>query len=93
MLGIVAVHRIHGDADRCAGLDHLIADRERSFERREDLARGRDHVLGMLGVRGQDGELVAAEASDRVGGAQYSAESRRDLLEQAVAAVVAQARR
>src|SRR5204863_244168 len=85
---VVTVYRIHRDADRRAGLDSVIADREGTFERREYLSRGRDHVVGMLGVGADDRELVTAESRDGVGRPQHALQPRSDFLQQRVATVV-----
>src|SRR5207253_10535848 len=61
---------------------------EGTFERREDLACGGDDVFRVLGVGREDGELIPAQPCDGVRRAKYTTQASRDLLEQAVAAVV-----
>src|SRR5438445_339615 len=86
----VAMHRIQSDPDRGARLDHLIADREWALQRREDLARGGDDIVRMLGVGGEDRELVSAQPGDGVSGPKHPAQAGRHLLQEAVPAVVAE---
>jgi hypothetical protein len=84
------VQRIHRGADGRAGLDHLVRDRKRTFERGENLlGRGHD-VVGMLGVSGQDSELVASQPRDGVGRAKHAAQPGGHLLQEAVAPVVSE---
>ncbi len=61
-----------------------------AFERGEDLFRRRHDVIRMLGVCGEHRELVTTEPRDRVSRAQYAPQPSRDLLQEAVAAVVSQ---
>src|SRR5207245_5334900 len=86
---IVAMHGIQSDADRGARLDHLIANRERTLQRREDLSRGGDDIVWMLGVGGEHSELIPAQPGDGVGGPQTPAQAGGHLLQEAVPAVVA----
>ena len=57
--GIVTVHGIHRDADGSAGFDHLVRNGERTLQRNENFSGCGNHVVGVLGVRREDGKLVA----------------------------------
>ena len=82
--------RIHRDPDRCTGLDLLVGDRERTFQRSQDLACCGDDVVGMPGIDADDGKLVTPEPGDGVSGSQDTLEPRRHLLQEVVTAVVAE---
>jgi hypothetical protein len=87
------VRRPAGDRDPDAGphVELGAVHRDRAREHEQDPLgdpRGRRR-LGMLGE--QDGELVAADARDRVGRAQDGADAAADLGEHIVSAVMAQA--
>ena len=80
------------DADARARIDVLAVDVERTLEGR----RGRAPATSAASVESvdaveQDGELVAAEAGDRVGRAHRRLQPPRDLLEDGVAGRVAEA--
>ena len=79
-----------GDPDARAHVDLAPLDRDRIGERLEDAARGRRRVGRVVDLLDQDGELVAAEARDRVGRAQAGLEAGRDRLEELVAGPVAE---
>jgi hypothetical protein len=66
-----------------------VGDLERALERRPQAQAGRAR-RGLVAGRQHDGELVAAEARQRVVGAQQLGEPRPDLLQDLVAGVMAQ---
>jgi hypothetical protein len=66
-----------------------VGDLERALERRPQAQAGRAR-RGLVAGRQHDGELVAAQARQRVVGAQQLGEPRPDLLQDLVAGVMAQ---
>ena len=74
-----------GDADACADVDLAPLDRDRFNEGLEDAARGHGRVGVVLDLLDQYGELVTAQARDRVGGPQAPLQTGCDGLEQLVA--------
>ena len=77
-----------GDPDRCPDIDLPAVDLERLAERLENPVRRVDGVQGPGAVQ-DDGELVPAEASDRVVIPQRGVEPLADLYKEEVADVVA----
>ena len=78
------------DPDARADVDLAALDRDRVGERLEHAACCRGRVGRVVDLLDQDGELVAAEARDRVGRAQARLEPRGDRLEELVACPVAE---
>ena len=85
-----AVRGVAGHADARVDLEREALDRERLAQAGEQLARDDVGVAGAAQLRQQHAELVAAEAGDRVVLAERLLEAVRDLLQQAVARVVAE---
>ena len=77
------------DADTGVDVQRDVGDLERALERRPQAQAGRAR-RGLVAGRQHDGELVAAEARQRVVGAQQLREPRPDLLQDLVAGVMAQ---
>ena len=89
-LVVLAVQRVHGDADARVDLEPHALEHERLAQVHEQVLGDRGAVAGGLHAREQDAELVAAEAGDGVGLAQREPQPARDLLEQQVAHVMAE---
>ncbi len=89
-LRVGAVLGEHRDADARADLAPRSLDDERRLERAEDFLADAQRGPHVARGRKDEGELVAAEARDRVGLAHQLPEARGDLLQHDVAAVVAE---
>jgi hypothetical protein len=87
---VLAVLGPAGDAQRRADLELDALDQEGLGERGEDLLADLGAGLGVRRGRQQHGELVAAQARDRVAGAQHAGDPRPDEPQEAIAVVVAQ---
>ena len=85
LVGIDAVDRRHGDADRGADVDAMTVDFERLLERARQPLGQPFGVLAAFGHGLQHHELVAAEARDHVARLDDGAEPVRHFLEQLVA--------
>ena len=89
---VAAVARIAGDSDAGLDVEREPVDQERLVERRQDpLDSGLEAARALDEIGDEHPELVAAEPRDRVGVAKDRAEPARELDEQAVAVVVAEA--
>ena len=71
LIGLVAVGRRHGDADRGAD-DDLMAVHVERLEQRVDDARGELAGIGRIGLAVHDGELVAAEPRHGLGAGHHA---------------------
>jgi hypothetical protein len=90
MVGLVTVIRVGGDADAPTHRDVDAVEHERGVQRVRELLRDVGGFLWRVQARDRDPELVAAEPCHGVARAQRSLQPRTDLLDQFVAAVVAQ---
>ena len=90
VLGGGAVAREERDADADRGAELALAQPHRGGERLQHLARDHLRVLGLVDVRQQHGELVAAEAGEGVAAAQRGRQPARDRTQQQVALGVAE---
>ena len=90
LVGVNAVIRRHGDADRGADVHAMAVDFERFLQRARQALGEPLGVLAALRAGLQHDELVAAEARDHIARLDDGAEPERDLLEQLVADRVAE---
>ena len=79
-----------GDADAGGGMDLLALEVEWPGYRRQDLVGQGDHFGGLADLRLHEGEFVAAQPGQRVGGADRGGDPLRDSAQQLVADGVAQ---
>ncbi len=84
------IHRRNRDADTDVGDDLMALDLVGLDHRFADALRERGGVGGLLHLRHDDGELVAAHACDHVELARAAAQTLADKLEQLVADMVAE---
>ena len=89
-LGVLAVLGVERDPDARLDLDADVLELEALGDRRAHAGRRVERVLGAADVGEQDGELVAAEAGDRVARPQRRGQALADRAQQQVAVVVAE---
>ena len=81
---VVAVRRERGDADARRHHDFLAADDRRGGEAIDDLLRNERRIVGLRQVGQHDGELIAADARDRVAITQRGLQALCRLLQELV---------
>ena len=90
MVRVRTVLRCEGDADAGADADTVPIDIERRLDHRQQAAGEPDRLHGPADPRLYDGELIAAEAGDRVGVPRLLRQPFGDRLQQGVAGRMAQ---
>ena len=89
VVGVAAVLGVVGEADARAHVEHHAVEHEGVVERAHE-PLGQPLAVLQREAGEEDGELVAAEAGERVVGAQGAAEPAADLLQEPVAVGVAE---